>query len=217
MKIHFGKILLALSLLGAAHGVGAASKLSLQALFKDRAIIVIDGARRVLKTGDISPEGVKLVETDTREETATVAIDGESQVLHLGVVAAATSGGGRSQVTLYAGGGGHFVADGFINDVPVRFLVDTGATSIAMNSRVADRLGIDYKRTGKQGVSQTASGFVRMYSVKLGKVQVGEITMHNVDAGVIEGNFPTETLLGMSFLGQLDMKREGEKLELKQR
>ncbi|MBI3570844.1 MAG: TIGR02281 family clan AA aspartic protease [Gammaproteobacteria bacterium] len=216
MHIHFGKILLALSLLGAAHGVGAASRLSLQALFKDRAIIVIDGARRVLKTGDISPEGVKLVETDTREETATVAIDGKPQVLRLGVVAAATPGG-RSQVTLYAGGGGHFTADGFINDAPVRFLVDTGATSIAMNSRVADRLGIDYKRIGKQGVSQTASGLVRMYGVKLAKVQVGEITMHNVDAGVIEGSFPTETLLGMSFLGQLDMKREGEKLELKQR
>lgn len=216
MKIHFGKILLALSLLGAAHGVGAASKLSLQALFKDKAIIVIDGARRVLKTGDISPEGVKLVETDTREETATVAIDGRTQVLRLGAVLSA-SASGRSQVTLYAGGGGHFFADGFVNDVPVKFLVDTGATSIAMNSRVADRLGIDYKRIGKQGVSQTASGLVRMYGVKLAKVQVGEITMHNVDAGVIEGNFPTETLLGMSFLGQLDMKREGEKLELKQR
>ena len=95
--------------------------------------------------------------------------------------------------------------------------MDTGATSIAMNSQVAARLGIDYKRTGKQGVSQTASGLVRMYGVKLAKVQVGEITMHNVDAGIIEGNFPTETLLGMSFLGQLDMKREGEKLELRQR
>ena len=95
--------------------------------------------------------------------------------------------------------------------------MDTGATSIAMNSQVAARLGIDYKRIGKQGVSQTASGLVRTYNLKLAKVQVGEITMHNVDAGIIEGNFPTETLLGMSFLGQLDMKREGEKLELKQR
>lgn len=216
MRIHFGKILLVLSLLGAMHCVGAASKLSLQALFKDKAIIVIDGARRVLQVGETSPEGVKLAATDTREETATVAIDGKPRVLRLGVVAAVTPAG-RSQVTLYAGGGGHFTADGFINDVPVRFLVDTGATSIAMNSQVAARLGIDYKRIGKQGVSQTAGGLVRMYGVTLAKVQVGEITMHNVDAGIIEGNFPTETLLGMSFLGQLDMKREGEKLELRQR
>lgn len=216
MKIHFGKILLALLLLGAAHGVGAASKLSLQALFKDKAIIVIDGARRVLKTGDISPEGVKLVETDTREETATVVIDGRTQVLRLGAVLSA-SASGRSQVTLYAGQGGHFFADGFVNDVPVKFLVDTGATSIAMNSRDATRFGIDYKRNGKQSVAATASGLVRTYNVTLGKVQIGEITLHNVDAGIIEGNYPREPLLGMSFLGQLDMKREGEKLELKQR
>jgi aspartyl protease family protein len=216
MKIHFGKILLALSLLGAAHGAAAASKLSLQALFKDKAIIVIDGARRVLKTGDISPEGVKLVETDTRAETATVAIDGRTQVLNLGAVLSASTGG-RSQVTLYAGQGGHFFADGFVNDVPVKFLVDTGATSIAMSSQHATRFGIDYKRNGKQSVAATASGLVRTYNVTLGKVQIGEITLHNVDAGVIEGNYPREPLLGMSFLGQLDMKREGEKLELKQR
>ncbi len=216
MRIHLGTILLALSLLGAAQGVAAAAKLSLQALFKDKAIIVIDGARRVVKVGDTSPEGVQLVATDTKEETATIAIGGKTQVLHLGAVLNATIGE-RSQVTLYAGTGGHYVADGFINDIPVRFLVDTGATSIAMNSQIATRLGIDYKRIGKQGVSQTASGLVRMYGVKLDKVQVGEITLHNVDAGIIEGAFPTQTLLGMSFLGQLDMKREGEKLELRQR
>lgn len=216
MKIHFGKILLVLSLLSVAHGVGAASKLSLQALFKDKAIIVIDGARHVLKTGDTSPEGVKLIETDTREETATVAIDGRTQVLRLGAVLSASTSG-RSQVTLYAGQGGHFFADGFVNDMPVKFLVDTGATSIAMNSRDATRFGIDYKRNGKQSVAATASGLVRTYNVTLGKVQIGEITLHNVDAGIIEGNYPREPLLGMSFLGQLDMKREGEKLELKQR
>lgn len=216
MKIHFGKILLALLLLGAAHGVGAASKLSLQALFKDKAIIVIDGTRRVLKTGDTSPEGVKLIETDTREETATVAMDGTTQVLRLGAVLSASTGG-RSQVTLYVGQGGHFFADGFVNDVPVKFLVDTGATSIAMNSLDAARFRIDYKRNGKQSVAATASGLVRTYNVTLAKVQIGEITLHNVDAGIIEGNYPREPLLGMSFLGQLDMKREGEKLELKQR
>lgn len=217
MRIHLGKILLALSLLGAAHSVGAATKLSLQALFKDKAIILIDGARRVLKTGETSPEGVKLVATDTQAETATVALDGKARILRLGVVASAVTPGGRGGVTLYAGQGGHFFADGFVNDVPVKFLVDTGATSIAMNSRHATRFGIDYRRTGKQGVSQTASGLVRTYNVTLGKVQIGEITLHNVSADIIEGNFPTEPLLGMSFLGQLDMKREDNRMDLRQR
>jgi aspartyl protease family protein len=216
MRFHFGKILLVLSLLGATPSVGAANKLALQALFKDKAIIVIDGARRVLKAGDTSPEGVKLVETDTRAETATVALDGKTQVLRLGMVVAA-SVGGKGQITLYTGGGAHFFADGYINDQPVRFLVDTGATNIALSGREADHLGIDYKRAGKPSIASTASGVVRTYNVKLAKVQIGEITLHHVDAGVIEGNYPREPLLGMSFLGQLDMKREGDKLELRQR
>lgn len=216
MRVCLGRILLALALFGATHAVGAASRLSLQALFKDKAIVVIDGARRVLKIGDTSPEGVKLVETDTKAETATVAIDGKPQVLHLGLVVAATVGG-KGQVTLYTAGGAHFFADGFINDSPVKFLVDTGATIIAINSHVAARAGIDYKSTGRQEVVSTASGMARSYAVKISKVQVGEITLYNVDGSVIEGNFPQQPLLGMSFLGQLDMKREGEKLELKQR
>ncbi len=207
---------MALSLLVAAHSVGADTKLTLQALFKDKAIVLVDGARRVLKVGDTSPEGVKLVETDTKAETATVAIDGTTQVLRLGMVVAA-SVGGKGLVTLYAGGGAHFFADGYINDTPVKFLVDTGATNIALNSRIADSIGIDYKRTGKPSIAATASGMVRTYNVKLAKVRVGEITLHNVDAGVIEGNYPREPLLGMSFLGQLDMKHEGDKLELRQR
>jgi len=207
---------MALSLLAAAHSVGADTKLTLQALFKDKAIVLVDGARRVLKVGDTSPEGVKLVETDTKAETATVAIDGKTQVLRLGMVVAA-SVGGKGLVTLYAGGGAHFFADGYINDAAVKFLVDTGATIIAINSQVAARAGIDYKRTGKQEIVSTASGMARSYAVKIAKVQVGEITLHNVDASVIEGKFPQQPLLGMSFLGQLDMKREGDKLELKQR
>ncbi len=216
MRFNFGKLLLALSLLAAAHSVGAQTKLALDALFKDKAILRVDGARRVLKVGDTSPEGIKLVATDTKAETATVAFDGTTQVLRLGLVVAASTGG-KGQVTLYAAGGAHFFANGFINDVPVRFLVDTGATNIAMSSRDADRIGIDYKRTGQQSVAATASGMVRTYNVKLAKVQVGEITLHHVDAGIIEGNYPREPLLGMSFLGQLDMKREDDKLELRQR
>ncbi len=216
MRLHFGKILLVLSLLSVTHSVGAATKLALQALFKDKAIVLVDGARRVLKVGETSPEGIKLIEADTKAETATVAFDGATQVLRLGMVVAA-SAGGKAVVTLYAGGGAHFFADGYINDAAVKFMVDTGATIIAINSRVATSAGIDYKRTGKQEIVSTASGMARSYAVKIAKVQVGEITLHNVDASVIEGNFPQQPLLGMSFLGQLDMKREGDKLELRQR
>jgi aspartyl protease family protein len=58
---------------------------------------------------------------------------------------------------------------------------------------------------------------VRTYSLTLEKVDVGPITLYNVAAGVVEGSFPSDALLGMSFLGQLNMKREGEQLEISQR
>lgn len=196
---------------------GAVDSLALHALFKDKAIVVVDGSRRVLTTGESSPEGVKLLGTDTREETATVEIDGQAQVLPLGMVRSGFAASGKSRITLYEQGGGHFFADGFINDAPIRFMVDTGATTIALSSASAKRIGLDYRRLGRPGAANTAGGIVRTYNLKLNKVQIGEITLFNVDAGVIEGNFPSEPLLGMSFLGQLDMRRESDRMELMQR
>jgi aspartyl protease family protein len=96
-------------------------------------------------------------------------------------------------------------------------MVDTGATVIAMNSIIAKRIGIDYIRDGSPGMANTPGGNVRTYDVSLNNVQVGGITLYNVQGSVIEGNDPREVLLGMSFLGQLDMKRDGEKMELSER
>jgi aspartyl protease family protein len=196
---------------------GAVEKVKLHALFKDKAILMIDGVRRVLAAGEESPEGVKLVATDTREETATVEIGGKRVPLLLGAVGSTFGAGGKGRVTLYAESGGHFHAEGYINERPVRFLVDTGATAIALSSREAERLGLDYRRNGRPGFANTAAGVVRTYDLTLQKVQVGEIVLHGVEAGVIEGTYPIEILLGMSFLGQLDMKRESDRMELMQR
>lgn len=208
-------LLLALFVIGTpAHAI---EQVTLHALFKNKAIVLVDGARRVLNQGDTSPEGVKLLAVDTATEEATVEINGRREVLRLGVVVSALGGGGRSGVTLYAEPNGYFFADGSINGTPMRFLVDTGASSIAINSRHANRVGIDYKRLGKPGIATTAGGMVRMYAVTLNTVEVGGIRLHNVDAGVIEGDFPREALLGMSFLGRLEMKHDGEKMELMQR
>ena len=201
----------------AASTAGAAEKISLQALFKDKAIIVVDGARRVLKSGETSPEGVKLLATDTQDEKAEVEIDGKREVLRLGVVMAGFSSKGKGSVVLYPDRGGHFFADGSINGISVRFMVDTGATVIAMNSIIARRIGIDYIKNGSPGIASTPAGYVRTYDISLNTVQVGGITLYNVHGSVIEGSHPREALLGMSFLGQLDMKRDGEKMELSER
>lgn len=195
----------------------AVEKITLHALFKNKVIVIIDGERRVLATGETSPEGVKLIAVDTTDEVAEVEIDGKPQVLKLGIVIAGFTQAGRGRIILYAETSGHFHADGLVNGVPVRFLIDTGATTIALSSDMARRVGLDYLKVGRPGLAHTASGTVRIFSLKLNSVQVGNITLHNVDAGVIEGSYPTEALLGMSFLGRLDTKRDGEKMELMQR
>lgn len=210
------RVLSGLFLLLAPLWCGAAEKVTVQALFGSKAIVLIDGQRRVLESGGREIDGVKLIATDTRAETAEVEVGGERRTLRLGTVMSAFTSAGKGKVTLYPEGS-HYRTAGFINGSPVSFLVDTGATNIAMNSNIARQLGIDYQRVGKPQVAQTASGLVRTYTVKLQSVQVGDITLHNVDAGIIEGSFPTETLLGMSFLGQLDMKREADRFELIQR
>ena len=195
----------------------SAVDITLQALFKDKAIFMIDGTRRVLSTGETSKEGVRLIATDTAAEEARVEIDGKREVVRLGIVMSGFQPTKQASVTLWAGSGGHFYADGSINSLAVRFLVDTGATTIALSGDEAQRLGIDYRKNGHPGYANTAGGVVRAYSLKLDRVDVGPITLYNVDAGVVEGSYPREPLLGMSFLGQLNMRREGEKMELTQR
>ncbi len=217
MKIH-NVVGLGLALSIVMFPAAAVEKISLQALFKDKAIMLVDGTRRVLATGDTSPEGVKLVATDTRDEKAEIEIGGKRQELKLGtIISSYVSTGKPNSIVLYPENGGHFFADGVINGSPVRFLVDTGATMIALSSVTANRIGIDYRKNGKAGYAGTAGGVVQTYYIKLDYVQVGDIKIYNVDAGVIEGAHPTDVLLGMSFLGRLDMKRDGEKMELIQR
>ncbi len=196
--------------------VVAVEKVMVFALFANKAIIKIDGTRRVLAVGETSPEGVTLIRTDTENEFAEVQIGSRREVLPLGIV----SSGSFSQnvasdtVTLWADGGGFFYTEGKINGTGVKFLVDTGANTIAMNSGTAERIGLDYKRHGQRGLASTAGGVVPMYSLKLNSVTVGGITLHNVDAGVIEGAHPEDVLLGMSFLERLKMSRDGNKMEL---
>lgn len=119
-------------------------------------------------------------------------------------------------ISLWADPSGFFYVPGLINGYPVRFLVDTGATTVALSSELAERIGIEYTK-GRRGIASTASGVIPVYEFDLKSVTVGGIELSNVSAGVILGEHPTVPLLGMSFLGQLDMVREGNRLDLKRR
>ena len=98
----------------------------------------------------------------------------------------------------------------------MRFLVDTGASKVALSALEAKRLGISYL-SAPRGLAQTANGNTVAYAVKLDTVRVGDITVNNVDAAVIEGQGLNVILLGMSFLNRMQMRRDGETLTLLKR
>ena len=183
-------------------------------LMAGTAILEVDGQTRMLKQGATSPEGIKLVSANSRE--AVIEVDGRRHTLGLSAsLAAGYAPPVTKDVRLSRHSDGHYWAQARLNGTPVKVLVDTGASTVAMSSKLAAQLGINY-REGRMGRSATAGGIVRSWIVMLNSVQVGDIKAHNVQASVIEGQFPLDPLLGMSFLQRLDMKEEAGMLVLSQ-
>jgi len=207
------KLRIVASLLFLLSTAGWTAEVSVIGLFPGKAVVVIDGgAPRVLSVGQKPVAGVTLISTD--RESATLIIDGEKRTLGIGQHQAGPAQTASSQsATLTADPRGHFVVDGQVNGGAVRFLVDTGATSISLSSADATRLGIDYRK-GQPGLMGTANGMVVVYRVKLDTVRVGDILINNVDGAVVEGNQMPFALLGMSFLNRMEMKREGQTMVL---
>jgi len=193
----------------------AVERLRVVALFSDKAMVEIDGKNRLLKKGKVSPEGVLLISADAKG--AVLEVDGKRETYELGRhVSASYSKPKTQEVQIWRNAYGGYTTVGTINGQTVNMLVDTGASSVAMSEVEAKRLGIPYLLTGKViRVSTASSGNVKGYRVVLDRVQVGDILLHNVSGTVIEGNSPSEVLLGMTFLGQLQMENKGNVLLLK--
>lgn len=206
---------LAATLLCLSAWAHAAGQVSVLALFKDKALIEVDGKRHLLSAGQISPEGVRLISANS--EQAVLKINGKVGAYKLGTRISNRFEGPPpgAKVRIWPNSTGMYTVDGSINGFPIRFLVDTGATAIAMNRNQARRLGLQFRLDSVEGRTTTASGVAKAYYLKLSTVKVGEITLHNVDAAVIDGDYPQEVLLGMSFLGRINMNRDGSVLELK--
>ncbi len=204
------------ALLLSAVGVARATDVSVTGLFTGKAMLSLNGgAPRMVSAGQ-SIDGVKLISADSN--AAVLEVDGKRKTLGLGqgVSVGGGSSSGSQMVTLTANSQGHFVTLGSINGATTRFVVDTGATYVSLSSAEARRLGLDYSR-GERGAMSTANGVVPAYKVTLNTVRVGDISMNQVDAAVIEGGSPPVTLLGMSFLNRVEMKRDGDTMTLKKR
>ncbi|MCX8145211.1 MAG: TIGR02281 family clan AA aspartic protease [Azovibrio sp.] len=208
-------VLLACLTLAAGLGAGAAQAVNvgLAGILGSKAILVIDGgAPRTLAVGQ-EYAGVRLLAV--QGDSVQVDIDGKRRSLRVGQNAVGEAASGNAPVVLTADGQGHFQTTGFINGVPIRFLVDTGATSISLGASDARRLGLDLSKA-ERGISQTANGQAVVQRIKLHTVKVGDIVVHNVD-GVVHSQDMPFALLGMSFLNRTDMQREGDTLTLKKR
>lgn len=108
---------------------------------------------------------------------------------------------------------GHYVANGFINSQPVTFMLDTGATNVAIPQAIADRLGLT---RGQQFYSQTANGRSISYATRLDSLELGAIMLNDVNASISPGFKSNEILLGMSALKQLEFIQRGNLLTLRQ-
>lgn len=184
-------------------------------LFPNKALVQIDGgALQTLSVGQKTRDNIILVSVE--RDGATFEIQGRRVALALGQARTQTSPNAAYSVMVSADASGHFVADGQVNGVPIRFVVDTGATFITLSAREAGRLGLDY-RNGQKSLMETASGDVLTYRVKLDTVRVGDVVMHNVDAVVTEANSLNVALLGMSFLDRVNIRREGQIMTLTKR
>jgi aspartyl protease family protein len=191
----------------------ADTQVNIVGLYSNKAVLIINnGKPKTLSAGQIS-EGVKLLAANSL--TATLQIEGKTRQLGMGQ-AATVSGAAASGVptaTLYADPAGHFVSDCQINGATLKFVVDTGATSVALNSGDAKYANIDYRR-GQLVRVDTANGVTNAYRVTIATLKIGSITLNQVEGVVLEGGSPSVVLLGMTALNRLDMKRQDIALTL---
>jgi aspartyl protease family protein len=209
-------ILLTLAVIAVSSDVLAVSRIEVQALFGGKAMLMIDGQSRTLSIGQTSPEGVKLIDADSKQ--AVLAVDGKQKTYKPGgAISLSYAKPEHHEEKIYADDRGMFRSIGTINGRSVRFLLDTGATTVAMNKSQAKQLGVDYRMSGERVVISTASDNVKGYRVRLKSVSLGKIKQTNVEAMVIDGDHPGPILLGMSFLGKLKVEKAGDVMKIRQR
>ena len=219
VRVQLGLLLLALACL--LPGLAYAQSVALAGILGSKALLVVNsGPPKSVAAGD-THMNVKVISASG--DQAVLELNGKRHTLRVGdapvsVGAGGGTGGGAgkgNRIVLNAGSGGHFMTAGQINGRAVQFMVDTGATSIAMSAADAERTGIQYK-DGEPVRMTTANGITQGYRVKLNSVRIGDVEVFDVDAVVSPQPMPF-MLLGNSFLTRFQMLRENEQMILVRR
>ena len=197
-----------------AQSVGVSVGVKAIALFSNKALLQVGDKQKVVSAGETF-EGVLLQSATGRG--AVVVINGETMKLDLNQsIAGNFKKPERSNLKIFPDARGMYFVKGTINNTSTGFLVDTGATNVTMSGSKARVLGIDY-RNGKRGMAQTAAAVVPVWQVTLNSVGIGGIKLNNVTATVIEGDKPSEVLLGNSFLRHTDIQQTSSVLIIRER
>ena len=121
--------------------------------------------------------------------------------------------GYQKEVILQRNVYGHYVSSGTINDQKVVFLLDTGASDIAIPETVAEGLGLS---KGHAIVIKTANGNAKAYRTRLENVAIGDIRLYDLNAIILTNMPGQEVLLGMNFLKHFEMIQKGRSLTIRQ-
>jgi aspartyl protease family protein len=192
----------------------AATQLNVVGLFSGKAVVAINGGAPQTISAGQTKNGVKLISATS--ESATFLVEGKQQTLKMGQAASIAGGNAptnNSPVSLYADQAGHFFGNLSINGVSLKYVVDTGATTVALNSGDAKFAKIDYEK-GERITMSTANGEVSAYLVKINTLKIGTIILNDVVATVNEGGSPPVVLLGMTALNRMNMKNESSIMTL---
>jgi aspartyl protease family protein len=118
---------------------------------------------------------------------------------------------GELVVSLQRNRAGHYLAPGKVNGEEVSFILDTGATKVALPQAVASRAGL---KRGLRSQSMTASGVVDVWMTRVDRLRLGPFEMVDVPAVIIPDMPGDEVLLGMSFLKHLRLEQEDGRLKI---
>ncbi|MDP9604960.1 TIGR02281 family clan AA aspartic protease [Variovorax sp. NFACC27] len=211
------KLVVAAQLFIAAAVAHAAGSVTLTGSIGSRAILIVNGnPPKTVAVGE-SYQGVKLV--SLQADQAVVELEGKRVNLRMdtpvSIGGGGGSGGGGNRVVLSADSRGHFMTQGSINGRPVTFMLDTGATAIALSADDAQRIGLDYSK-GQRVLMNTANGTATGYKLRLQSVRVGDVEVYDIDAIVSQQAMPF-VLLGNSFINRFSMRRDADQMVLEKR
>jgi aspartyl protease family protein len=189
-------------------GVAQAADITLLATLGEKAIFSVNGTRQTLAVGEQAAD-FRLV--SIAGDSVVIEAYGRRRRVGLGegYVAAGPASPDRigGRLILSPDELGHYYADVTINGRRQRGVIDTGATHLSLSRAMADSLHVDYSH-GSAGQTQTANGVIRAWLVKVPQLQLGTVTVYDVETVVRDSTDNGPILIGSSLLNRFQMSRD---------